>query len=253
MFAAGFDHFQPGATPENPYMSKARYRKAIRVGTKNDCFMKKIMFLLAAFTFCFQAGKAQTRVGIAAGVSMANLRGSTMDGNTKAGGYISMVLDKPFCKNFSFHPTLSYVQKGTSIPEPTLLLKKRNLALRYIEFNPNFLFNMGSGNGSSFSIGVGPSVSFELPSKRVEIAKDASVPKTTTTIHFGKESINDMKGLDYGANLLATYRMAGGFFLSANYNLGLRNLVTEGSSGDLKSMYFGIQLGYYLENGKAKK
>jgi len=251
MFAAGF---RTQGNPEIPLTRVGRlYRKALRVGIKNYCFMKKIIFLLAASLLCFQLGGfAQTRVGVAAGVSLANMRGSGVDGNTKAGAYVSLVLDKPICGNFSFHPTLSYVQKGISVPEPTLLLEKTNTALRYIEFTPNFLFNLNGNTASTFFVGVGPTICFDLPSKRTDYAKDEATPKSTKTILFGREVTNDMKGFDYGANAIAGFRMANGFFISANYNLGLRNLVTDGKTGDLKNMYFGIQLGAYLENGRKK-
>lgn len=208
--------------------------------------------MLAASLFCFQlAAYSQVRVGIAGGVSLANMEGN-ISGNSKAGAFAGLVMDAPIAKSFSFHPTLSYVQKGVSEEKPTLLLAKRNTALRYVEFTTDFHYNIPGAHGA-FYIGAGPSIAFDLPSKRVEIANDENVPKNTTIIHFGRESINDLKGFDYGANFAAGYRLAGGFFVNVNYNMGLRNLVVDGQSGSLKNKYFGIQLGYFLENGDPKK
>lgn len=211
--------------------------------------MKKIVFILAAFV-CSVAAYSQNRIGIAGGVSLANMDGN-IEGSIKGGVYVGLVLDKPISTNFTFHPTLSYVQKGTSQENPTLILKKRNYGLRYIEFTPNFLYNIHGDHGSFF-LGAGPSIAFDLPSKKVEISTDKSVPDNTTIIHFGKTANYDMKGFDYGVNFATGYRLSGGFFLSANYNMSLRNLAVEGQSGHIKNHYFGIQLGYFFENGNSK-
>jgi hypothetical protein len=82
--------------------------------------MNKRILVLAISVLCFQmAGFSQTRVGLSTGVSVANMKGR-VDGDGKAGVMASLVLDVPMCKkkNFSFYPTLSYVQKGIVEPHP---------------------------------------------------------------------------------------------------------------------------------------
>lgn len=219
--------------------------------------MKKIIMILAiALIGCQLTGYTQVRVGIAAGATVASME-NTVDGNTKdpnslRGYVVGLVLDAPFCKTFSYQPSLSYTQKGATVPEPTLLLDKTQIGLRYIEFNNDILYNVRSSKGGAFYIGAGPSISFSVPSKKVEISKNSDIPDNTTSIHFGKESGNDLRGFDYGANFAAGYRMPKGFFVNINYNLGLRNLATDGQTGKLKNRYFGIRLGYFLENGNKK-
>ncbi len=211
--------------------------------------MKKIIFLLAASVLGFQvAGLSQTRVGITGGVAVASMHGTEAEGGSGRAGFMTgIVLETPIGKVFNFRPSVSYVQKGETLPHPPgTLIDKAVIALRYTEFNADFLYYIsGSKGGGGFFIGAGPSIAFNLPSKKMTITDDV---KTTSIVHFGKESGNDLRGTDWGANFTAGWRTNGGFLITANYNKGLRNLVTEGSTGDLKNSYFGIQLGVYLNN-----
>ncbi len=205
--------------------------------------------MLAAALFCFQiAGISQTRVGVTAGVAMSKMTGN-VDGDSKGGFIAGIMLETPLCKSFGFRPTLSYVQKGISQTPPAgTLIDEFNIDLRYAEFNADFVYFLSGGKGGVF-IGAGPSIAFNLPSKRVSITDDV---KTTTTIKFGNTSGDDMRGTDFGANFTAGWRSKSGFILNLNYNKGLRNLVVEGGSGKLKNEYIGIQLGIFLNNGTAK-
>ncbi|MDZ4793757.1 MAG: porin family protein [Bacteroidota bacterium] len=212
--------------------------------------MKRIIFMLAIAVFCLQvAGFSQnTRVGITAGASIARMTGK-VDGDSKAGFMTGIVLETPIGKKFGFRPTLSYVQKGQTQPPPMgTLVDKVYMSLRYAEFNADFLYFLSGGKGGLF-LGAGPSIAFNLPSKKVSITDGE---KTNKTIKFGKTVTDDMRGTDFGANFTAGWRSASGFIVTLNYNKGLRNLVVEGDPGKLKNEYIGIQLGYFLNNGGAK-
>ncbi|HEV7783008.1 MAG TPA: outer membrane beta-barrel protein [Chitinophagaceae bacterium] len=210
--------------------------------------MKKIIFLLAASVLGFQvAGLSQTRVGLTAGVAVASMHGSEAEGgNGRAGFMGGIVLETPVVKALTFRPSISYVQKGETLPHPDgTLIDKTYAALRYTEFNADFLFYASGASNAGFFIGAGPSIAFNLPSKRVAITDDV---KTATIVHFGKENTNDLRGTDWGLNFTTGWRTKNGFLINFNYNKGIRNLVTEGHDGDLKNQYFGIQLGCFLNN-----
>ena len=210
--------------------------------------MKKIIFLLAASVLGFQfASIAQTRVGLTGGVAIANLHGSEAEGGSSRAGFTAgIVLEKPIKKALAFRPAISYIQKGKTLAHPDgTLIDEAYLALRYIEFTPDFLYYVSGNSDGGFFLGAGPSIAFNLPSKKVTVTNDL---KTTSIVHFGTENTNDMRGTDWGANFTMGWRTKGGFLISLNYNQGLRNMVTEGSTGDLKSSYFGIRLGCYLNN-----
>ncbi len=207
--------------------------------------------MLAASFFCFQiAGVSQSRVGISAGVAFANMK-DKVEGTSRPGIMTSMILDVPLGKkkNFSFHPTLSYVQKGQSDNIlPGSPVDKQYTALRYAELATDFIFNKLGPKGGFF-IGAGPSVSFNLPSKSVTVIAKT---KTSTIVTFGKTPAQNLRGVDYGADFTAGWRTTGGFILSFNYNKGLRNLYSGLGTGEIKNSYFGVQLGMFLNNGDGK-
>ncbi|MEO7983984.1 MAG: porin family protein [Bacteroidota bacterium] len=210
--------------------------------------MKKIILLLTIAICCLQiAGHSQNKVGISAGVSVANMKGK-VDGDSKTGIITGLVLETPLGKVFTFRPTLSYVQKGQNQPPPGLA-DKYYIALRYIEFSPDVLYYI-SDSKTGFFLGAGPSLAFGLPSTKVTVTDGV---KTPGSIKFGKTVADDLRGMDYGADFTAGWSTKGGLFLSINYNRGFRNLGAEGAPGTLKNSYFGVQLGYFLNNGKPAK
>lgn len=213
--------------------------------------MKKIVLMLAVPMFSLvMAGKAQVRVGVTIGTAVAKMEGA-LNGDGRAGIMSSIVLDAPLKNNFSFYPTLSYVQKGVTEPHPDgTLIEKQYVALRYMELSPNFIYHIGNQKGSSFFLGLGPSIAFNLPSKRVAITGDN---KIVTDILFGETAADDIKGVDYGVNVVLGWRTGPGFFFTVNYNKGFRDLSPMGRTMETKNKYFGVQLGWFLNNGKKEE
>ena len=215
--------------------------------------MKKIIFIL--FVLCLQlTGFAQkSRVGFFIGPVFSDLRGTVdgkkLIGDTKSGFAAGFLVDAPIKNHFDFQPTLYYVQKGTIKQKPLGPTQKDEISieLRYAELDLNFLYNTNGAKGSFF-IGAGPSISFNLPSKT--LTKSPGDLKSETEITFGNAISNNYRGVDFGANFLTGFKMSGGFFVSANYSLGLRNLIPEASlaKGDTKNTCFGVSLGWLIKN-----
>jgi hypothetical protein len=217
--------------------------------------MKKVLFLLAAFVFCLQINgfSQKSRVGFYTGYTNANMYGKISGDRVKddalSGITFGLVLDAPIAKShISFSPSLSYVQKGrVTFNENTRALNlKEWIALRYAELNANFVYNTNGAKGNWF-IGGGPSISFDLPSKKVSKTDDL---KTENNITFGQEANCDVRGIDYGANLLTGYRLKGGFFVSFNYTVGIRNLVPvqDGNDNAIRNHCLGLNLGFLINN-----
>ena len=217
--------------------------------------MKKVLFLLAAFVFCLQINgfSQKSRVGFYTGYTNANMYGKIGGERVKddalSGITFGLILDAPISKShISFTPTLSYAQKGRiTFNENTRASNQKEwIALRYAELNANFLYNTNGAKGNWF-IGGGPSISFDLPSKKVSKTDDL---KTENNITFGQEANCDIRGIDYGANLITGFRMKGGFFVSFNYTVGIRNLVPvqEGNDNNIRNHSLGINLGFLINN-----
>lgn len=217
--------------------------------------MKKTIFIFLLSVCCFQmSGLTQkSRVGFSLTGGLATMRG-TVNGVKEKGLYtpgfgVGFFVDAPIKNSkFSFQPAIQYIQKGKVEQELLGVLQpKISAELRYAEMLFNFVYNTG-GSAGGFFIGVGPTLSFNLPSKQVTETSDGT--KTETDLSFGNEVANAYRGIDYGANLVMGYRLKGGFFVSANGTLGLRNLIPANSlaTGDLKNTNFGLNLGWLINN-----
>lgn len=217
--------------------------------------MKKTIIFLSVSVLCLQiTGFAQkARVGISAGASVANQKGSIAGVDQKGvegktGFMIGLFVDEPICKKFSFQPGVYYVQKGKTIQKKQdfgLVKSDIFLELRYIEFPLNFVYHTYTGNKSGFFFGVGPSLSLKVPS---QIVTKADGTRSEKEVVFGNTAASSFKSFDYGANVLAGYKIHGGTYLSFNYTQGLRNLSPDPIGGDVKNFYFGIQLGIIVNN-----
>ena len=227
--------------------------------------MKKMIFFLTAFIFCLNITvlSQKTRVGITGGISFANLSrtigGADKDGEYRIGVITGLQLEVPLCKkgNFSFQPDLHYIQKGAAEIPSTPTLNRIYTALRYAELFPNFVYNFNASKGT-FYLGGGPYVGLPLPSKNV--THSAGGTNVETNISFGNAIANDLKGVDYGGNVVMGYRMKNGIFACVNFIQGARNLVPEdklalaASKDDkIKNIAFGIRFGYLFNNTQKEK
>ena len=201
--------------------------------------------MLTTCVLIFQlAAISQVQVGVTGGVSIAKMEGR-ISGDGRAGLMGGMVLDASLGRGFSFYPVVAYVQKGVVEPHPPgTLIDKQYVALRYAEFSPNLVYHIGDRVGTSFYLGLGPYVAFNLPSKRTSVTDGL---KSDADILFGPTPENDLRGVDYGANVVLGYRMKNGFLLTANWSKGIRNLTPDGLTGETKNQYIGLQLGIFLK------
>jgi len=212
--------------------------------------MKKTFSILAVFLFALHiAGFSQSsRVGLTGGFTISDIMGNQnqMNHDIKTGYTVGLLVNTPLSGKFSFQPSLNYVQKGN-----VLKIDANNRitnALRYVELPLNFIYSTNGADGGFF-VGLGPTVSFNVPSKRVTENKNTG-KKTSTDIIFGETAAADFRGIDYGANALLGYRLPGGFFTQVYYNQGIRNLVTGEVIGDkkMRNSCFGIQIGFLFNN-----
>ena len=205
--------------------------------------MKQKFYLLLSFILFFTAVRSQeTRFGITAGASIANwtISASGLSINTQSvtgftGGVIAFM---PISSNISLQTGLNYVQKGAKVDNQNGDIDV--VKLNYIELPLNFVYSH-----EGFHIGLGPTLAVGLSG--TEKATSQGVTETND-ITFGSGT-DETSRLDIGANLTAAYVLPNGFMISANYNFGLSNLQSGGSSADGKvtNRYFGIRIGYIFQ------
>lgn len=211
--------------------------------------MKKIFLPAIIIVLCNSAMAQKTGFGFTAGTSIANYHskvdGESDDGNSKIGLTAGIFADVSLSDNFSFQPAVNFVQKGTKDEETSGgITEKIKLNTNCIEVPLNFIYTT-KGSTGKFFIGGGPSIAFSVSGKW---KYDDGTDSFTETVHFGNSDDDDLKGLDFGANILTGFQFNGGVFIALNYNQGISNLFPGGSSdGKLHSNYFGIKLGYLLK------
>lgn len=192
---------------------------------------------------------AQTKMGVTGGVTFANitakLEGVSVSPKTKIGFTAGIFADVPLSPNFSFQPALNFVQKGSISKDDTYSDK---LGYSYLEIPLNAIYN-----NSGFFIGAGPSISFGLSGKEKFVDKEDPSNSQDTKIKFGS-SEEEVKRLEFGANVLSGYKTPGGFMFSVNYNLGLNNIQNGDAieAGTVRNKYFAIKIGYIFSGTNRK-
>lgn len=214
--------------------------------------MKKSLVLAIIFAVSCFIGHSQVQFGFTAGAVLSNqtfkFESETLKGKSVPGITAGILVDVPAGEHFSFQPAVNFVQKGTKEEEAFgTTTETTKLTVNAIEVPLNFLYNT-RGDGGNFFIGAGPSVAFAISGK---YKFDDGTNSSTMKAQFGNSDDDNLRGLDVGANFTTGYTFSNGLLLSANYNMGLSNLMPGGSSdGKLKSSYFGIKLGFLLKGSK---
>ena len=208
-----------------------------------------LMILLASGSI-----SAQTKVGISAGPAFANVSikagGISVSPKLKTGFTAGLFVDAPLSTYLSFQPAINFVQKGYLLKDGSV---KDKVNINYIEVPLNFVYNTKHNDG--FFIGAGPSIGVGISGKEKYTDKDFPEGNFDDKIKFGSKE-EEIKRTDFGANVLAGYKFAGGFIVSGNYNLGLSNIANKSDDpeddGTVKNRYFSIKIGYMFGGQKHK-
>jgi len=210
--------------------------------------MKRTFFTSTLLLILFVASAQKPQIGIVAGATLSNFKakseGEDLTADSKMGFTAGLITNFGVNEKFTFQTGLHLVQKGTkeeeSIGGSTASAK---LTSYWMELPLNFMYNSGG-----FFVGAGPSLSFGVGGKwEVEFEGE----KESEKIHFGNTEDDDMKGFDFGANIVAGFQFSNGLLVAANFNQGFSNLMSSDTGdGSLKSHYFGLRLGYLLKGNK---
>jgi Outer membrane protein beta-barrel domain len=215
--------------------------------------MKKILLTGSSVLIaCFSLLAQKTKFGFTAGASFSNYHakadGQSQSGNGNAGFTAGLLADVPLSEKLSFQPAFNFIQKGSK-DEQTFggVTEKTKLSTNHAELLLNILYNIQT-NGGNFFIGAGPSASIAVSGKwKYSDATDSY----KENVRFGNTTDDDLKPIDLGANLTTGFCFPNGLFIAVNYNQGLSNLYPGDSRGSkLTSHYFGIRLGFLLNNMK---
>ena len=210
--------------------------------------MKRIYTLLALALISGSVA-AQTKTegvtfGVRAGVNLSKIAYSGSDFDSQDGkdikdaqksltsfsfgGYANI----PVSGKFSIQPGLSLSGKGSkteAVKEESSY--KLKTSLMYIEVPVNAVFNF-----DGFYIGAGPYAAYGIAGKnKLEISGEGESINVEEDVKFGSGEEDDFKPFDFGANILAGYKLESGLNFGVNYGLGLANLQSQGTSSNKAS------------------
>ena len=226
--------------------------------------MKKLLFLTTLIAFS-ATSFAQATFGAQVGGNLASAKIEQTEGGTtikqktdpKFGFLIGVVAEVPFGSSINFRPELNFIQKGHKFSETTNGgTSTDKVTLNYIELPLNFVYNAPAGSGTVF-FGAGPSFGFGISGK--DKTTETNSPEVITDIKFdGKmnSTSNDnkihLKGFDYGANILAGYKMASGISLNIGYTFGFANIIADNNITYKNIGGLSFKLGYMFGGADAK-
>jgi hypothetical protein len=187
--------------------------------------MKTKILLLALLFFAATTSFAQTKIGITAGVNLANLTGSDAGDNNamKIGVHGGLVADLGISDNFMIEPGVLFSMKGSQDSENS----DNKLTLNYIEIPILAKYKLESG----LNFFLGPYVGFLM----------------SATADPGGVDVKDfMETTDFGLKVGIGYQLESGLGFNAHYEMGLATIAKDvaGESQTVNNTVIGIGISY---------
>jgi len=207
--------------------------------------MKKLIFtLLAAGITLAASAQSKTTFGIKGGVNFAKAYVSSDNSSEteRSGGITSfhagVFADAPLGAGFSIQPGLFYSGKGFGSNDGESTGKVK---LSYLQVPINIVYNVPLSSGKFF-FGAGPYAAYGISGK---VQDQVSGRTVSLDVKFGNDFDSDFKRMDYGITGLVGFQFTNRLMLSANYDLGLSNIIPGDNLGySLKNEVAGISLGF---------
>ena len=187
--------------------------------------MKKVLLIACIALFGFNVNAQGVSFGAKAGVNFASLTGDDVDDlDGRTSFHIGAVAEISISEKFSVQPELIYSAQGA----------KESFEGEDFELNVDYLnipvlakYYVAKG----FSLEAGPQVGLLLSAK----------------IKAGGEEEDfkdEVKGIDFGANLGLGYKLDNGLNFSAKYIVGLANISEDSDDSDVKNSVVQVSVGY---------
>lgn len=196
--------------------------------------MKKLL-VLAVATIIGSTAVAQQKWGLKAGVNLPKYsfgadNADNPDTETTTNFHVTGYLDAPLSTNFSVQPGISLQGKGGKFVSSSDLEIEQNTM--WIEVPVNLVGKLPVGGATHLFLGAGPYLGFAIAGQN-EVKTNTST--TERDLEFGSNDSDDLKGLDFGVNVLGGVQLNSGLNLGAGYGIGLTDLRPTGDGGEGKT------------------
>lgn len=212
---------------------------------------KKITLAFFSILTC-SLSFSQITYGIKGGVTESFLQdkvgSSSQNYNFRTGYQIGAFAEMPLNRNISLRPSLQLTQKGFKKVEGTpgtAFYWNRNFSTNYLELPLDVVCNFHLNQDTKVQVGTGPVFGIGLFGKnKTIITSSDSVGQTHTEYWNGNDAFD--KRFDFGWDFLISFKYHR-TSISANYNHGLFNLLTDGDH-TAKNRSFALTVGYFLKS-----
>ncbi len=158
-----------------------------------------------------------------------------VSGKPLTGFNLGLFADIPLKKHVSFRPKVEYSYEGY---QPSVGGDKINVRVAYLSSTLDMVYH-----DKRLFAGIGPYIGSALNGTY-------TLKGINTDMVFGNNFANgdNLRKLDYGANIMAGILMDKNFVLCADVNLGLRNISPSGSDAHILTRSAGVSLLYVFRN-----
>ncbi len=235
--------------------------------------MKKLI-LLAAFAVTTSIASAQVSFGVQLGANIAFGKRTTVDNSglptafsndPKVGVIGGFLAEIPLGSTLAFRPELNFIQKGSKTNSTFSIYESNSkITLNYIEMPLNVVYKLNVGSGNFF-FGLGPTLAFGISGKIKTTDPNDPTNNENTTVKFdGKKDADlsatddkaHLKAFDFGANIIAGYKLGMGVFFKLGYTYNFVELDPNHSDTDkpsYKNRGFNVCVGYMIGGSKSSK
>jgi opacity protein-like surface antigen len=192
--------------------------------------------------------KFGVEVGLTGNTFIDHYQGQTSNSSFKAGFHAGVLGDILLTDHLYFQPGLRYAMKGgqheaewtvnTSATTSLETKTKDKLTLHYIEMPLNLVWKFGEDDAKVFA-GVGGYIGALVGAdKKYKVKETTMVGEQESEVEYdgtrglniGNGNTDDITRMDYGLNALLGYNITPNWFIKANAQFGLRNLVSAGQN-----------------------
>lgn len=185
--------------------------------------MKKV-FLATLMVFTFGVSLAQVRFGVKGGLNVSTLTGNIENAEPKIGAHVGGLIEIKVANKFAIQPELLFSLQGAKNDYVTNLgntryFNEEKINLMYLNVPVMAKFYVIP----SFSLEAGPQIGVLLDSERKFTRKESN-GNNSSSFSRSYDIKNNLRTLDAGFNLGASYYFNNNMFVQARYSFGLSSI-----------------------------
>lgn len=219
-------------------------------------FTGRKLLLLSLLLILGESAFSQIRVGIKAGLNLADMKyepknqtSGTPNTHSLPSFNAGIIADIPLIEGLALQPGLMLEGKGSKVEESgNSWSYTQTMNPLYVSVPVNILFKPEIGKDTKLYFGFGPYFAWGIGGKATFSGNIGNLNGSTDhTLQFGNDSGDDLKTNDIGANILGGFEFSKGLLVGAQYGISITNNAPNSSNNAnkiLRNKVFSFSVGY---------